>query len=127
MKAHLFTCPVCGFIVFSEPSGSFDICPVCQWEDDHVQLAYPGLGGGANGASLWDYQKVFFANHSLDLKRYRGYQKDPEWRPLILDDLQNTESAPSTGLEYFYAAGADAPQYYWKKHYQNGNSNDSNV
>lgn len=35
-----FPCPCCWYKTFdAEPDGSFDICPVCFWEDDNVQLA----------------------------------------------------------------------------------------
>ena len=33
-------CPCCGYLVFDEPVGSFDICPICDWEDDDVQLRF---------------------------------------------------------------------------------------
>lgn len=46
-------CPCCGFLTFSEePSGTFEICPVCYWEDDIVQLQDPEFTGGANEVSL---------------------------------------------------------------------------
>ena len=44
-------CPVCGEFEFSE-QGSYEICDVCDWEDDPVQLAQPNLAGGANQFSL---------------------------------------------------------------------------
>jgi anaerobic ribonucleoside-triphosphate reductase len=27
-------CPCCGYQVFTGPPGSYEICPVCGWEDD---------------------------------------------------------------------------------------------
>ena len=32
--------------------GSFDLCPVCCWEDDSVQFEDPSYAGGANHESL---------------------------------------------------------------------------
>lgn len=32
-----YICPVCGKYTF-EYAGDFDICPVCNWEDDLCQL-----------------------------------------------------------------------------------------
>lgn len=32
-------CPCCGYYTFDEkPSGTYDICEVCFWEDDPIQL-----------------------------------------------------------------------------------------
>lgn len=44
-------CPVCGKYEFEE-QGSFDICDVCGWEDDPLQLNDPDLELGANEMSL---------------------------------------------------------------------------
>ncbi|MDD2434454.1 MAG: CPCC family cysteine-rich protein [Bacilli bacterium] len=41
-------CPVCGEYTFN---GLYDICPVCGWENDIVQLDNPD-DGGANAMSL---------------------------------------------------------------------------
>jgi hypothetical protein len=35
-----------------ESSGTFDICPVCGWEDDIVQCNDEMFQGGASGISL---------------------------------------------------------------------------
>ena len=48
-EKHL--CPVCGEYYFSE-KGSYEICPVCGWEDDPVQENDPDFAGGANKMSL---------------------------------------------------------------------------
>lgn len=37
-------CPVCGKSQVEE----YEICPVCFWENDPVQLWKPQLAGGAN-------------------------------------------------------------------------------
>ncbi len=44
-------CPCCEQTTFSE-KGSFEICAVCNWEDDPVQLEDPSFAGGANDPSL---------------------------------------------------------------------------
>ena len=33
-------------------NGSYEVCPVCFWEDDPVQNEDPSYGGGANAVSL---------------------------------------------------------------------------
>ncbi len=51
-------CPVCGMYHFSEP-GSYEICPVCGWEDDKVQREDPDFAGGANKLSLNEAKKAY--------------------------------------------------------------------
>lgn len=49
----MFPCPCCGCLTIGEePPGTFEICPVCFWEDDNVQFEDPDYVGGANGVSL---------------------------------------------------------------------------
>lgn len=48
-----FPCRCCGFLTLSDPAtGSYEICPVCFWEDDPVQNSEPSFTGGANATSL---------------------------------------------------------------------------
>lgn len=110
-----YPCPACGFLVFNEPSGSYDICPICNWEDDHVQLARPIMRGGANGGSLLDYQQRIIAQIPPDVRVYGEYKRHPDWRPLAESDYAPNGATPQSGLEYFYAATEDAQPYYWQK------------
>lgn len=41
-------CPVCGQSVLE----AFEICPVCDWQNDRVQFMHPDMEGGANNMSL---------------------------------------------------------------------------
>ncbi len=85
-----YTCPCCGYQTLSEPPpGTYEICPVCFWEDDGVQFADPDYEGGANRASLRQEQQLFLKremNGSLQGAWVRlpraDEPKDPEWRPL---------------------------------------------
>lgn len=48
-----YPCPCCGFLTLSENTHeTYEICPVCSWEDDDVQFYNPDLRGGANSESL---------------------------------------------------------------------------
>lgn len=39
MNIELYTCPCCGYKTLEEcPPGTFEICPICHWEDDNVQF-----------------------------------------------------------------------------------------
>ena len=53
-----FACPVCAAPV-EGTEGTYEICPVCGWEDDPVQGADPDYAGGANAWSLKDAQAVW--------------------------------------------------------------------
>jgi hypothetical protein len=53
------TCPCCGYEVFSDHRGSYEICPICFWEDDVLQLYYPHIRGGPNACSLIEAQVNF--------------------------------------------------------------------
>ena len=46
-----YVCPVCGKYTF-EKAGDFDICEVCGWQDDLVQLDDPDEEDCANHMSL---------------------------------------------------------------------------
>lgn len=55
-----YKCPCCGYYTFThKPDGSYDICKVCFWEDDPIQLENPTYEGGANKVSLIQAQKNF--------------------------------------------------------------------
>ena len=51
-------CSLCRQHHFSEP-GSYEICPVCGWEDDRVQREDPDFAGGANTMSLNEAIKAY--------------------------------------------------------------------
>ena len=48
-------CPICG----KAKVGEYDICPVCKWENDPIQLERPELGGGANRMALREAKKAY--------------------------------------------------------------------
>ncbi len=87
-----FPCPCCGFLAFEEPPGSFEICGICFWEDDAVQLEYATtLAGGANKVTLRDAQVNFVkygAGEPEMVKHARkpglSDKRDPHWRPIDL-------------------------------------------
>ena len=51
-------CPCCGKYYFSQKR-SYEICPVCGWEDDPVQREDPDFPGGANAESLKEAQEKY--------------------------------------------------------------------
>src|SRR5262245_8458453 len=85
----MFPCPCCGYDVFAEPPGSYTVCPICFWEDDLVQLAFPDATGGANKCSLIEGQANFATFGACDL-RSKSHVRRPSdtdirhaaWRPI---------------------------------------------
>jgi hypothetical protein len=113
MKRDSYPCPSCGFLVFSEPPGSYAICQFCGWEDDHVQLAHPAMRGGANGESLAESQIAILRDLPLEVREHKGVLRDPQWRPLRSEELEVAPDAPRDGISYFHAACSEEPIYYW--------------
>jgi hypothetical protein len=93
-----FPCPCCGHLVFREPPGSYDICPLCFWEDDNVQLRWPDWVGGANKPSLVEGQRNYSEMGAMEF-RFIGNVRiaapdepiEPGWRP-IDPDLDSFET-----------------------------------
>lgn len=86
----MYPCPCCGYKTFDVPAnGSYDICPVCFWEDDPVQLKNPDYVGGANHISLRQAQKNFleFGACEKNMKSHvraprEDEARDEDWTPL---------------------------------------------
>ena len=73
-----YPCLCCGFLTMFGPTrDTYDICHVCDWEDDEVQYDNPDFGGGANRVSLnearLNYAK-FGSSDKDSLKRVRPPQ-----------------------------------------------------
>lgn len=68
-----FACPCCGYKTFrQEPNGSYDICEVCFWEDDPIQLEDPDYEGGANPMLLRQAQQNFLEFGACDREMLRN-------------------------------------------------------
>lgn len=102
LSSPFYPCPSCGFLVFGEPPGSFEICEVCGWEDDVVQLEDPTFAGGANIDSLATSQAEILKFHPPEIAEENGVRRDPRWRPLRDEDLRRRTD--------------EEPGYYWLRH-----------
>ena len=100
MSDHLFPCPSCDFLVFSEPAGSYEIGELCGWEDDHVQLAHPSTGGGANKSSLATPQARTLQIHPASVTVVGEHTRSPKWRPLRPSDMPS-HGDPTDRRVYF--------------------------
>jgi hypothetical protein len=105
--------------MFSAPPGSFEICEICGWEDDPVQLLDPKYEGGANTLSLIEAQNNFqefgaYEPDALFLRREPSEEdtRDPEWRPATEADCEGARTPASLStLEY---ESLDI-WYYWRR------------
>ena len=109
----LCPCPACGFLVHEKPA-LWMICPLCNWEDDEVQLRHPTLRGGANSRSLVEWQQDTVEKWPLDVQTIDGFEREPQWRPWN-PGLDVAEKGPTSGMEYFEAAASYTElRYYWR-------------
>lgn len=104
-----YPCPSCGYLVFSGPPGTHELCPVCDWRDELLALEFPTTYAGGEGSlTLFEVQRAG-APDRPDLAR------DPSWRDIdmAVDDFED-----------FHEPGhRRAPQgdptvlYYWRPTY----------
>lgn len=120
-----YTCPCCGYRTFAAPPGSYEICPVCFWEDDLVQLRWPTYTGGANKPSLVQAQQAFTAMGAKQERVLRHVRpptaaeaRDPGWRRIVDED----DFEPLSAVEADWPANRTA-LYWWRptfwRHQQN--------
>ncbi|RUP50153.1 cysteine-rich CPCC-domain-containing protein [Jimgerdemannia flammicorona] len=68
METNGYPCPCCGHPTRSEEDyGTFDICPVCNWEDDAFQVEQP-TEWGANRVSLIEARRNFKTFGTIESK-----------------------------------------------------------
>jgi hypothetical protein len=60
----MIKCPVCGESEF-ERDFDLDVCDICGWENDGVQLDDPDYRGGANTESLNEARAVWETKKAL--------------------------------------------------------------
>ncbi|MGE0755214.1 MAG: CPCC family cysteine-rich protein [Alphaproteobacteria bacterium] len=72
-----FACPCCGYLTRSRHEfGTFEICPVCMWEDDWIQSQTPHLEGGANTVSL-NKAKMYFQKFGSSKEQFKSQCRAP--------------------------------------------------
>lgn len=122
MTELLFPCPCCGYLTSSAP-GSYDICPICDWEDDLSQLRFPATGGGANRVSLLEAQANFESIRAKAAEHVEHVRpiapsdaRDPLWRRL--DPTTEDVERPMPGVDYGLTYPTDRTElYYWRPNY----------
>jgi len=119
-----YTCPCCGFFSFAESPGSFEICAVCGWEDDLIQLAFPNCKGGANDVRLTEAQKNFAEFGACDRKSALNVVKpDPSrprnslWKALAPEDITLDWTSSLHKKIWDEHKDHEPNLYYWEKDY----------
>ncbi len=119
-SGELFTCPCCGYRTLNEPPGSYEICEVCFWEDDHSQLIDPADRDGANSPlSLMECQTNYLrlgVSEARFLDTVRSPEahevRDAEWRPAQESDLRWVRQLRDLSPEEY---GRVETWVYWKR------------
>ena len=77
-----FPCPCCDLLTFTRPpTGTFQTCPVCAWEDDNIQFTDLDYEGGANKVSLHQARANFRSSGTSDPENRLGRPPLPEEHP----------------------------------------------
>ena len=119
MQIDRYTCPCCGYRTFHGWPGSYEICHVCFWEDDPVQILDPWFRGGANRPSLVDAQENYVKLGAMEqrfLKNVRGVlssdKRDDHWRRVTESDRQGVRTPAALSDEECRDLNV---WYYWKR------------
>ena len=109
-----FPCPCCGWVVFEEPLGSYDICPVCGWEDDLAQLRFPTTGGPNRPLVIEQAAWLDTSGGNPNGHLESDFEREPEWRPIDLT-MDNIE-IPEPGRDHGRTYPVDRTvYYYWRR------------
>ncbi len=89
---EIITCLSCGYKSIEWPRWSYDICEVCDWEDDIYGNNNPFVKWWANKSSLYENQNKFLHKKKLwNINTYE-FDVDKNWRPLSKEDKNNSIS-----------------------------------
>ena len=115
-----YPCPCCGHVTLGAPPGSYEICDVCFWEDDAVQLRWTDWGGGANGPSLIDAQRNYVELGAVEERFTRAVRTalvdeavDGGWR--VIDTA--IDSFEPAGIQHAPWPDDRTALYWWRPIY----------
>lgn len=112
MRSEPLACACCGYRTLDGARGGYEICQICFWEDDPVQVNDPHSVGGANAISLVQAQEAY-QRHGASEPRFADRvreidlaedERDPAWRPYV-DALDTSEPRSAEHLDW--------PRVYW--------------
>ena len=116
-----YPCPSCGYMMFDELPGSQDICEICFWQDDLIDLEELYQAMGPNKVSLYEAQKIFQKFGAIEKRFINNVRKpgiddkkDPNWRLLnqAIDKnatLKNSREVCSSRKEVEYERNRERP------------------
>lgn len=119
-QSDLYPCPCCGYFMFSGVPDTYEICEMCGWEDNQVQLVFPFDASGPNGVCLYDMQRNFMRSGPLKGRggAERGlteFVRDPTWRPF--DPKVDPYPSSVQDDELWRSKRDDSGLYYWRDDY----------
>jgi hypothetical protein len=114
-------CPCCGYLVFGDEPGSYEICEICFWEDDGLQLEFATtLDGGANRVTLLDAQLNYARLGACEATAMQHVRRptpsdlrDPLWRPIDL----TTDRFPDWNEPRGPRPASRDCLYYWRSNF----------
>lgn len=87
-----YTCPCCGKNTLNEqPPGTYEICPICNWEDDELQFNDPSFSGGANELCLYEAREKYRSEESTKKQDNLTFEKI--WQDETLIELKISASS----------------------------------
>lgn len=87
-----YFCRCCGYNTLSEfPNGTYEICGICFWEDDHYQTLHPHYMGSPNRVSLHKGRLNFNEYGSCEVDMVHNCRKPTEKEvrinPITIPDI----------------------------------------
>ena len=117
-----YPCPCCGYKTIEREDTFYDICPVCFWETDPIQLAAPTYKGGANRPSLIEAQQNFIQFGACEKEVFAYTRlplideiKDENW--LLKPSIIETFTSKKIYLSGWHIAVYDSEINSFKTHY----------
>ncbi|MBO6161683.1 MAG: GNAT family N-acetyltransferase [Eubacterium sp.] len=101
-------CPCCGCYTLEEDYGSYEICPVCFWEEDPAAEKNPNIVFGGNSVSLHQAQENYRKIGACDADQLQHVRKPlpEEVDPKVAFQFIRVKTLPQlAGMYYMRIAG----------------------